>query len=129
MASYKNVNIYRILFESVLIVKKMQKVWSVLRSCITNYCRSKLPSKLVNSISFRSIRDVGKRNLKRIILGHLNINSIRNKFGTSNFFIMPLKQIMSTSTTATVHLFICIYLDHEKTFWSCFDHGMLAQDK
>ena len=54
----------------------MQKVWSMLRSCITNYCRSKLPFKLVNSISFRSIRDVAKRNLKRIILGHLNINAI-----------------------------------------------------
>ena len=43
-------------------------------------CKSKLPSKSVNSISVRSIRDVRKRNLKRIILGHLNINSIRNKF-------------------------------------------------
>ena len=43
-------------------------------------CKSKLPSKSVNSISGGSIRDVRKRNLKRIILGHLNINSIRNKF-------------------------------------------------
>ena len=43
-------------------------------------CKSKLPSKSVNSISVGSIRDVRKRNLKRIILGHLNINSIRNKF-------------------------------------------------
>ena len=34
----------------------------------------------VNSVSVGSIRDVRKRNLKRIILGHLNINSIRNKF-------------------------------------------------
>ena len=42
-------------------------------------CKSKLPSKSVNSIS-GSVRDVRKRNLKRIILGHLNINSIRNKF-------------------------------------------------
>ena len=40
-------------------------------------CKSKLPTKSVNSISVRSIRDVGKRNSKRIILGHLNINSIR----------------------------------------------------
>ena len=40
----------------------------------------KLLSKSVNSISVRSIRDVCKRNLRRIILGHLNINSIRNKF-------------------------------------------------
>ena len=43
-------------------------------------CKSKLPSKSVNTISFRSIRDVHKRNLKRIILGHLDINLIRNKF-------------------------------------------------
>ena len=43
-------------------------------------CKSKLPSKSVNSVSVGSIRDVRKRNLKRIILGHLNINSIRKKF-------------------------------------------------
>ena len=43
-------------------------------------CKSKLPSKSVNSVSVGSIRDVRKRNLKRIILGHLNINSVRNKF-------------------------------------------------
>ena len=43
-------------------------------------CKSKLPSKSVNSVSVGSIRDVRKRNLKRINLGHLNINSIRNKF-------------------------------------------------
>ena len=43
-------------------------------------CKSKLPSKSVNSISIRSIRDVGKRKLKRIILDHLNNNSNRNKF-------------------------------------------------
>ena len=43
-------------------------------------CKPKLPSKSVNSVSVGSIRDVRKRNLKRIILGHLNINSIRNKF-------------------------------------------------
>ena len=42
-------------------------------------CKCKLPSKSVNSISVRSIRDVRKRNLKRIILGHLNISSIRKK--------------------------------------------------
>ena len=40
-------------------------------------CKSKLPSKSVNGVSVGSIRDVRKRNLKRIILGHLNINSIR----------------------------------------------------
>ena len=39
-----------------------------------------LPSKSVNSVSVGSIRDARKRNLKRNILGHLNINSIRNKF-------------------------------------------------
>ena len=43
-------------------------------------CKSKLPSISVNSISVRNIRDVRKINLKRIILGHLNINSIRSKF-------------------------------------------------
>ena len=43
-------------------------------------CKSKLPSKSVNSVSVGSVRDVRKRNLKRIILGHLNINSIRKKF-------------------------------------------------
>ena len=43
-------------------------------------CKSKLPSKSVNSVSVGSIRDVGIRNLKRINLGHLNINLIRNKF-------------------------------------------------
>ena len=51
-------------------------------NCGTKYdeCKSKLPSKSVNSISARSIRDVRKRNLKRMILGHLNIKSIRSKF-------------------------------------------------
>ena len=43
-------------------------------------CKSKLPSISVNSISVRNIRDVRKIILKRIILAHLNINSIRNKF-------------------------------------------------
>ena len=43
-------------------------------------CKCKLPSKSVNSISVRSIRDVRKINLKRIILGHLNISSIRKIF-------------------------------------------------
>ena len=43
-------------------------------------CKFKLPSKSVHSISVRSITDVRKRNLKRIILGHLNVNSIRNRF-------------------------------------------------
>ena len=43
-------------------------------------CKCKLPSKSVNSISVRSIRDVRKINLKRIILGHLNISSIRKNF-------------------------------------------------
>ena len=44
-------------------------------------CKSKLPSKSVNSVSVGRIREFRKRNLKRIILGHLYINSIRNKFG------------------------------------------------
>ena len=39
-----------------------------------------LPSKSVNNVSVRTIKDVCKRNLKCIILGHLNINSIRNQF-------------------------------------------------
>ena len=43
-------------------------------------CKSKLPSKSVNSFSVGSIRDIRKRNLNRVILGHLNINSVRNKF-------------------------------------------------
>ena len=38
-------------------------------------CKSKVPSESVNGISVRSIRVVRKKNLKRIILGHLNINS------------------------------------------------------
>ena len=51
-------------------------------NCGTKYdeFKSKLPSKSVNSISVRSIRDVCKKNLKSIILGHLNINSSRSKF-------------------------------------------------
>ena len=44
-------------------------------------CKSKLPSKSVNSVSVGSVRDVRKRNLKRIILDHLNNDSIRNKCG------------------------------------------------
>ena len=43
-------------------------------------CKCKPPSKSVNSLSVRSIRDVRKRNLKRIILGHLNISSVRKNF-------------------------------------------------
>ena len=43
-------------------------------------CKPKLLSKSINSISFGSIRDACKRNWKGIILGHLNINSTRNKF-------------------------------------------------
>ena len=54
-------------------------------------CKSKLPSKSVNSISVGSIRDVRKRNLKLIILGHLNINSIRNKF---NLLVDQIKGIL-----------------------------------
>ena len=50
-------------------------------------CKPKLPSKSVNSVSVGSIRDVCKRNLKRFILGHLNINSIRNQFD------LPVDQI------------------------------------
>ena len=64
-------------------------------------CKSKLPSKSVNSVSVGSIRDVRKRNLKRIILGHLNINSIRNKFDLlvdqikGNFDIMVISETKS----------------------------------
>ena len=64
-------------------------------------CKSKLPSKSVNSVSVQSIRDVRKRNLKRIILGHLNINSIRNKFDLlvdqikGNFDIMVISETKS----------------------------------
>ena len=54
-------------------------------------CKSKLPSKSVNSISVGSIRDVRKRNLKLIIVGHLNINSIRNKF---NLLVDQIKGIL-----------------------------------
>ena len=43
-------------------------------------CKSKVPSKSINSVSVGSIRDVRKRDLKPITDGHLNINSIRNKF-------------------------------------------------
>ena len=42
--------------------------------------KSKLPSTSVNSVSVGSIRDVRKRHLKSIILGLLNINSIRKIF-------------------------------------------------
>ena len=54
-------------------------------------CRSKLPSKSVNSVPVRSIREVRKRNLKRIILGHLHINSIRNK---SDLLLTKLKETL-----------------------------------
>ena len=37
-------------------------------------CKCKLPAKSVNSIYVRSIRDVRKRNFKRIILGHLKVH-------------------------------------------------------
>ena len=61
-------------------------------------CKSKLPSKSVNSISVRSIRDVCKRNLKRTILGHFNTNSIKNKFDLlvdqikGNFDVMVISE-------------------------------------
>ena len=42
--------------------------------------KSTLLSKSANSISVTSIRDFCKKKLKRIILDHLNINSIRSKF-------------------------------------------------
>ena len=60
--------------------------------------KSKLPSKSENSISVRSIRAVRKRNSNRIILGHLNINSVRNKFDllvdqtNGNFDIMVISE-------------------------------------
>ena len=43
-------------------------------------CKSKLPSESLNSISVRSIWYVRKINLKHVILGHLNIDPIRNRF-------------------------------------------------
>ena len=43
-------------------------------------CKCQSASKSVNSLSVRSIRDVRKRNLKRIILGHLNVSSVRKNF-------------------------------------------------
>ena len=52
-------------------------------------CKSKLPSKSVKSISVGSIRDLRKRNLKRIILGQLSINSIRNK---SHLLVSQVKE-------------------------------------
>ena len=61
-------------------------------------CKSKLPSKSVKSIYVRSIRDVCERNLKRVILGHLHIHSIRNKFDLltkkkkRNFDIMVISE-------------------------------------
>lgn len=43
-------------------------------------CKFELHSKSANVIIIRNIRKAIKRNLKRIILGHLTINLIRNKF-------------------------------------------------
>lgn len=43
-------------------------------------CEFELHSKSTNVIIVRNIRKAIKRNLKRIILGHLTINLIRNKF-------------------------------------------------
>ena len=62
-------------------------------------CKSKLPLKSVNSISVRSIRDLRKRNLKRIIPGHLNINSIRKKFDLLVDQIKGNVDIMAISET------------------------------
>ena len=53
--------------------------------------KSTLPSKSVNSFSVGSIRDVCKRNLKCIILGHLNINSIRKSL---TYLLTKLKGTM-----------------------------------
>ena len=61
--------------------------------------KNKLPSKSVNSISVRSIRNVLKRNSKRIILGHLNINPIKNKFDLLNDQIERNVDIMVISET------------------------------
>ena len=62
-------------------------------------CKSKLASNSVSSVSVGSIRDVRKRNLKRIILGHLNINSIRNKFDLLGDKIKGNVDIMVISET------------------------------
>ena len=61
--------------------------------------KNKLPSKSVNSISVRSIRNVLKRNSKRIILGHLNINPIKNKFDFHDDQIERNVDIMVISET------------------------------
>ena len=61
--------------------------------------KNKLPSKSVNSISVRSIRNVLKRNSKRIILGHLNINPIKNKFDLHDDQIERNVDIMVISET------------------------------
>ena len=62
-------------------------------------CKSKLPSNSVTSVSVGSIRDVRKGNLKRIILGHLNVNSIRNKFDLLGEKIKGSVDIMVISET------------------------------
>ena len=61
--------------------------------------KNKLPSNSVNSISVRSIRNVLKRNSKRIILGHLNINPIKNKFDLHDDQIERNVDIMVISET------------------------------
>ena len=61
--------------------------------------KNKLPSKSVNSISVRSIRNVLKRNSKRIILGHLNINPTKNKFDLHDDQIERNVDIMVISET------------------------------
>ena len=60
---------------------------------------SKLTSKSVNSISVRSIRDVCKRNLERIVPGQLKINSVRNKFELLVDQIKGKVDIMAISET------------------------------
>ena len=62
-------------------------------------CKYKLPSKSVNSVSVGSIGDIRKRTLKRIILGYLNINSVRNKFDLLVDHIKGSVDIMVISET------------------------------
>ena len=61
--------------------------------------KNKLPSESVNSISVRSIRNALKRNSQRIILGHLNINPIKNKFDLLDDQIERNVDIMVISET------------------------------
>ena len=83
---------------------------------------SDYPNRQLNGVSFFSLHELRKSNIFRVIIGHLNMNSVRNKFellkeiikDNIDFFLwMVIQPLTALTEFRTLPEFFCIF---EKIF-------------